>query len=107
MSTFVRCRVSVRNEFFSSYLFKQVLKISDNFCTATLVVADPGFPRRFGGGGGGRQLLGGGENILFGNVFCRKLHESERNWTEKGALVRRTPRSPRPLDLSMRLAAGH
>ena len=42
-------------------------------------MADPGFSRR-----GCANSRGVGTNLLFG--FRRKLHENERNWTERGVL---------------------
>ena len=48
---------------------------------STVVVADAGFPRWEGGGANARD---GGKNLLFGKSFAKKLHENERNRTERG-----------------------
>ena len=46
--------------------------------TITLsTVADQGFPKR------GRQPLYLGQKPIIWQDFCRKLHENERNWTER------------------------
>ena len=53
---------------------------TDQFCTGnrrTWAVADPGFPKR------GRQPQGGRQPIIWPN-FSQKLHENERNRTERG-----------------------
>ena len=56
-------------------------------------VADPGFPK---GGGNSR---GGCDNLLFRKIFCRKLHENERIWTER--VTTRPLAPPPPLDPPM------
>ena len=33
---------------------------------------------------GGRQRLNLGQKPIIWQDFCRKLHENERNWTERG-----------------------
>ena len=38
-------------------------------------------------GGGGAYPWVWAKNLLFENIFCRKLHENERNWTEMGARI--------------------
>ena len=45
-----------------------------------LPVAGPGYPRR----GRERQFERVYANLLFDKLFCRKLHENERNWSERG-----------------------
>ena len=57
-----------------------------NRSTQTCIVADPGFPRR------GRQAPRWGANLLF-DQFFPKLHEHERNWTQRGACPWRPLRS--------------
>ena len=47
-------------------------------------VVDPGFPRR------GRQLMVLGHKPIIWQDFWQKLHENERNWTERG----RVPGAP-------------
>ena len=46
-----------------------------------VISVDPGFPRR-----GANFKVGAreGANLLFGQIFSRKLHENERNWIERG-----------------------
>ena len=44
-----------------------------------LPIADPGFPRR-----GTANPWVWGKNLLFHNIFAKKLHKNERNWTKRG-----------------------
>ena len=50
------------------------------------VYTNNGGSRIFQTGGRGANFQGGGENLLFGQIFPKKLHENERIWTpEAGA----------------------
>ena len=50
-------------------------------------MADPGFLK------GGATSEVRFANLLFGIIFAKKLHENEKNLTERGARVPRAPRS--------------
>ena len=71
---------------------------------STYAVADLGFSR---GGGVGHQSLSLAQEPFIWQVFCRKLHENERNWTEGGCTSLWPPLDPLMLSVSIVTQSCH
>ena len=75
-------------------------RLSVHFISSRLNICweNSGGSRNSQTGRGKSQSLG--QNLSIWQDFCRKLHENERNWTERGRCIFRAPLKPLKLSVN-------